>query len=872
MWTRLVAYVRGLIHRDVVDGEVVDELRFHVDRETDANLRRGLTLPEARRVALRDLGGMAPTLESVREVRAVAIDGLWQDARSAGRQLRRAPLFSLLVTLSLGLGIGANTALFAVADGVLLRPLPYRDPGTLVMLAETQPRINARTLVSAPNFVDWSARNRTLERVAAYRPWGFVLKTAEGPERVIGARVSASLFPLLGMDPIVGRTFTADEDRFGGPHVIVLGEGFWRRRLGASEPVVGTALTLDDTTYQVVGILPDAFRLPAAEVYVPLAFVPFELEQRGNRSLTVIGRLKPGSTVDQNRGDLGAIALDLQREHPDSNADRGVSVTPLDEALVGSVRLTVWLVWAVVAVVLLIAGANAANLFLARADARRREIAVRFALGARALRIIRALLAESVLLALLAGAVGLGLAQTGVRVFVALAPATFPRLYNVRIDADVFTFALGISLLTGLLFGLVPARRLSRPDVDATLKDRSPAGRRADGLSHAAVGAQIALAVIVLVCSGLLVRSFRTVLAVDLGFDARHVLTLNVSLPPKYNDPTRRALFFEQLLRRIETTPGVLATGIVSHLPLRGPRLAGDFSIEGRPRLGGAAESTAEYAVVSEDFFKTLSVPVLAGRAFTDRDRADSPPVAIVNDAMARRFWPTSDPIGQYMVVGATLGADPTPKVIVGVVGDVRATSPETPPQPTIYLAYRQNAWPTMTVVTKTAGDPREFASALRADVLGIDPTQVVTALLPLDDVVATSTAARWFQVSFVGTFAVLALALTVLGTYGVTAYGVGLRTNEFGVRRAIGARGSHILWLAVKQSMRSAALGIPVGLLVAWAVARGLRSALFGVAPADPLTFVVVPLLTAGVVIIASALAGRRATRVDPVTALRRP
>jgi predicted permease len=872
MFTRLVAFVRGLIHRDTANREADDELRFHVDRETEANVARGLSPAEARRAALRDLGGLTPTQEAVRDVRTVALDGLWQDIRYAGRQLRRAPAFSVMVVLSLGLGIGANTALFAVADGVLLRALPYRDPGSLVTLAESQAQLNTRTPVSAPNFVDWSARSRTLERLSAYRPWGFVLAAADGPERVNGARVSASLFPLLGVDPIAGRTFTGDEDRFGGPHVVVLGESFWRRHFGAGQEVVGTALTLDDTTFQVVGILPEAFRLPAADVYVPLAFTPAELEQRGNRALTVLGRLEAGSTLDQARADLGRNAADLQREYPESDADRGIVITPLDEALVGSVRLTVWLVWAVVAVVMLIAGANAANLFLARAESRRREIAMRCALGARASRVIRGLLAESVLLALVAGGLGLGLAQAGVRAFVALAPATFPRVYNVRIDAVVFAFTVGVSLVTGLVFGLVPARRLSAQDTDATLKDRSVASGRAGGLSQVAVGGQLALAVSVLVWSGLLVRSFQTVLAVDLGFDARRVLTMSVSLPPKYADPARREVFFEQLLRRVDSTPGVLATGIVSHLPFRGPRLSGDFSIEGRPRLGGSAESTAEYAVVSEGFFTTLSIPVLAGRSFTDRDRAESPPVAIINHTMARQFWPHVNPIGERIVIGATLGADLTPHTIVGVVGDVRATSPELPPQPTIYLAYAEHAWPTMSVLAKTAGNPSDLATALRAAVRAIDPTQPVAWLLSFDDIVAASTAARRFQVWLVGAFAVLALVLTVLGTYGVAAYGVGLRAQEFGVRRALGARGSHILWLAVKQSMESAGVGTVAGLVTAWVVARGLRSALFGIAPSDPLTFVAVPLLTAGIVTVASVLAGRRATGVDPVTALRRP
>jgi putative ABC transport system permease protein len=803
----------------------------------------------------------------------ITFDALRLDLRQAWRSLRRAPAFSALVVLSLGLGIGANTALFAVADGVLLRPLPYRDPGALVTLWEAQPRDGTRTLVSAPNFVDWTSRSRTMEQTAAYRPWGFVLSTADGPERVLGARASAGLFTLLGVEPIAGRTFTADEDRFGGPHVVLLGEGFWRRRFGADAALLGRSLTLNNDAYQVVGILPQSFRLPEADVYVPLAFEPYVLQQRGNRALTVIGRLKAGVTVDASRAEMSAIAGELANRFPDTNAGRSISVVALDEQLTGGIRLTVWLVWAAVAVVMLIAGANAANLLLARSDARRREMAIRRALGVSSSRLVRVLLTESVLLALIAGGVGLLLARLGIQSFVALAPATFPRVYDVRLDMAVFLFAFVVSAVTGAVFGVIPARRAARFELDATLKERSvSAGTGRAGLSYFAVATQMALSVLVLVGAGLLVRSFRTVLAVDLGFQPRHVVAMNISLPqPKYDDPERRVLFYRQLLQRVDATPGVTASGSVSHLPLRGARLTGDFSVEGRVTPQSADLSTAEYAAVSGSYFGVMGIPVRQGRVFTDRDLATTPSVIVINETMARLSWPHDDPIGQRVVLGATLGAGQQPRTIVGVVGDVRSTSPETPPQPAIYFPHSQNPWPTMTIVTRTSDDPDRMARVLRAHVLAVDPNQPVSSVVSLDQIVATSTAARRFQVFLVSAFAGLALVLTILGIYGVATYGVGLRLAEFGIRLAMGARKGDILWLAVRRAVRFASLGIAAGVLIALIAVHSLRGALFGVAPIDPLTFVAVPLLTAAVVALASALAGRRATGVDPAMAMRR-
>jgi putative ABC transport system permease protein len=655
---------------------------------------------------------------------------------------------------------------------------------------------------------------------------------------------------------------------------VLVSQGLWESRFGADPNLVGRSLVLNGEPHTVVGVVPRNLPTFDADLWVPLALAPYTRGQRGDRAFTVVGRLRGGLTLTQAQAEMQTVARRLERQFPEANAGWGIAVVPLHEHLVGRIRPTVLIVWGAVGIVLLIACANTANLLLARAGARQHEIAVCAALGASRSRLVQRLLAESVLLALLGGAAGLLLALAGTDSFVKLAPAGFPRLRDVRVDLHVLGFTLMISLLTGVMFGIVPALHSSRPELHSSLKEgaRTPnAGAGHSGFRNLAVAVQLALAVVVLIAAGLLVRSFSRVVAVDLGFRPESALTMTVSLPDsKYADLHRRAIFYQQLVRRVETLPGVVSTGLVSHLPLAGRQLTADFTIEGR--LAPASEGTlsAAYISASRDFFRSLGIPLLRGRLFTDREVMGTAPVVVISQTMARRFWPNGDPLGRQLVVGATLGADPSPREIVGVAGDVRSAGLETEPQPEIYVPYLQNPWPTMTLVARTSGDPMRSADALRKEVLALDPDQPVYNVRPLHQVVADSIVPRRFQMLVISLFAALALVLAAIGVYGVMAYSVRQRTREIGVRLALGARRRDILMVAVGDGMRWAGVGIAGGGALAVVLSRVLAGVLFGVTPTDPVTFAAVLSFTALVALLAGALAARRAAGLDPLVALR--
>lgn len=795
------------------------------------------------------------------------------DLRCAIRALRKNA-FGGIGILALALGIGSNTALFSIANAILLRPLPYDQPHRLITVWETNAaESTGRVPASAPSFVAWKDQSRTIERLAAFRPWGFVLTGGAEPARVLGARASADLFALLGTRPIVGRTFTSEEDQFGKHRVVVLSEGLWRRRFGADTSLAGRSLTLNGESYAVVGVMPNDPTLIDADVWVPLALEPFALQQRGTRALTVVGRLAPGATLAQAQAEMHAISVDRAGQFPDSRGwDAGV--VSLTEHLVGNVRPTVLMVWGAVALVLLIACANTANLLLTRAAARQHEVLVSLALGASRARLVRRFLVESVLLGLVGGAAGIPLALAGLRVFVSLAPAGLPRLDGVGIDLAVLVFTLMVSLLTGVLFGVGPALRSSRPNVSSALRDSAAAslsGASRSTLRNLALASQVALAVVVLIAAGLLVRSFRSLLAVDLGFDSGRVLTMTVSLADaKYGDPGRRALFFDQLLQRVQTTPGVVAAGLASHPPLAGRRLNVDIAIDGRPRTASDSGLWADNASVSADYFRALSIPVLRGRAFSGRDRIGSPPVVVINDGMARRLWPEANPIGRRIVVGSTSGADQRPREIVGIVADVRTEALESAPGFQVYVPASQNPWPTMTLVVRAAGDAAALAGSIRADVQELEKDQPVYNVRTFDRVVARAVALRRFQMLVLTLFAVVGLALATIGVYSVVACSVRLRTREFGLRLALGAPRRDILMLAIRTGLVWAGVGVVAGCAVALVAGRLLSGMLFGITPADPVTFIAVVSFTAAVVLLGSGIAARRAAGVDPLVALR--
>jgi len=803
------------------------------------------------------------------------METFFQDIRYALRMLRKDPGFAAAAVLTLALGIGANTAIYTVINAVLLRPLPFQHPERLVTLWESNPQQEIdRAAVSPPNFVDWSDQSRTLEQIVAYRYWGFVLAGGDAPERITGARVSASLFSLLGVKPILGRTFLPEEDRFGGNHVVLVREGFWRRRFGADAGLLGKSLTLNGGSYEVVGILPSESTLPDAEVCIPLALEPYAMTQRGSRALTVLAGLKPGVTLTQARAEMHNIAGRLQRQYPEANSGWDVTVLPLHEEMVAHIRPALLVLGAAVAFVLLIACANMANLLLARATAREQEIAVRAALGASRSRMIQQLLTESVLIALLGGSLGLLLAQQGTNLLVTLGAASLPRTGQIGIDRYVLGFTLLLSLLTGLGFGLLPACQASRPDLNQSLKEgRGRATRkvRLSSLGSAVIICEVALALIVLVGAGLLIRSFIGLLAVEPGFSSSNVLTMTISLPEsKYPEGHQKASFFQQLLQRVDSLPGVTSAGLVSHLPIAGRNLSTDFAVEGRSLPPSGQLPLADYVSISPGYFGVMRIPLLKGRQLTERDVMGSPPVVIINEILARRFWPDQDPLGRRLILGSTIGADQTPRAVVGVVGNVRSAGLESEPGPMIYVSYSQNPWPTMSAVIRAAGDPMRLVAAVRREVLALDQDQPVYNVRPLEDVVGASLAARRFQMLLLGIFAAVALIMAAIGVYAVMAEVVVQRTHEIGIRMALGARPRDVLKLVVGHGMRLALAGVAIGLAGALALTRWMSSLLFGVSAADPLTFAAVALILTGISLLACYIPARRASRLDPIAAVR--
>ena len=822
-------------------------------------------------------GGLRVLASRIRGVlsRRSLVETFFHDIRYALRMLRKNPGFTAAAVMTLALGIGGNTAMFSVINAVLLRALPFHNPERLVTLRESSPQHEMeRAAVSPPNFVDWSIQSQTLEHIAAYRYWGFVLTGGDEPERIRGARVSASLFPLLGIRPVLGRTFLPEEDRFGSRPVVLVREGLWLRRFGADPDLIGKSLTLNGESYTVVGILPSDLMLPDAELWVPLAFEPYAMTQRGSRALTVLAGLKPGVTLIQARAEMHTIAGRLQRQYPEANAGWDVSILPLHEEMVAHIRPALLVLGAAVAFVLLIACANVANLLLARATTREREIAVRIALGASRSRLIRQLLTESVLIALLGGALGLLLAQQGTHLLVSLSPAGLPGAGEIGINRTVLGFTLLLSLVTGLGFGLVPAGHASRPVLNQSLKEgrgQTMGSRCLSPIRTAVVVCEVALALMVLIGAGLLVRSFVGLLAVKPGFNPANVLSMTISLPEsKYHEGQQKIFFFQKLLQRVDTLPGVASAGLVSHPPLASQRLNVDFTLEGRSLPSSGDSPLADYVSVSADYFRVMQIPLLEGRWFTERDVMGTTPMVVINEIMARRFWPNQNPLGRRLILGSTIGADPTPRAVVGVVGNVRSAGLESEPGPAIYVPYFQYPWPTMSVVIRASGDPMHLAPAIRKEVLALDSDQPVYNVRPLEEVLGASLAARRFQMLLLGIFASVALIMAAIGVYAVMAEMVIQRTHEIGIRMALGAHPHDVLKLVVGRGIRMALTGVAIGLAGALALTRWMSSLLFGVDPMDPATFATVSLTLIGVALLACYIPARRASRLDPIIAVR--
>ncbi|HEX8190136.1 MAG TPA: ABC transporter permease [Pyrinomonadaceae bacterium] len=808
---------------------------------------------------------------------------LLQDVRYAARTLSRQPGFAAVAVLTLALGIGANTAIFSVIDAALLRSLPYREPGRLVHLWESKrSRDFERREASYPDFLDWRAQGpEVFDGLAGYVPRAATLADAGEATRARGAAVTANFFDLLGVKAAAGRTFVADEDGPEAARVVVISHGLWGRRFGGERSAVGREVTLDGRAYTVVGVLPAEFSfapLGDAEVWTPLATPPDVAARRYQHWLKVVGRLRRGVSLEAAQAHLAAVAARVERDDPGAHAGVGLRAVPLQEEFVGPVRPVLFVLLGAVGFVLLIACANVANLLLARAAARQKEVAIRAALGASRWRVVRQLLTESVLLSLAGGAAGLVLALWGVELLVALIPAAqlaqMPYLQSLSPGRDVLLFACGLSLLTGVLFGLTPALTASRADLQGALKEGGRGGtasRASRRLRDLLVVAEVALALVLLVGAGLLMKSFVTMLGVDPGFDTRNLLTMRVALPPsRYGEGDKAARFYEEALRRVSAVPGVRGAALTSNLPLAGDGGTGTPQVVGRQTP--AAELTeAHLRTVSANYFGVLGIPLVKGRAFAERDDAQAPPVLLVNQTYAGRVFPGEDPLGRRV---AFKFAGDTQFEIVGVVGDEKVTSLDARTTPVVYFHSRQDSYfdSAALVVRADAADPLSLAPAVRAEVRALDPEVPVFAVQTLEQMVAGSRAAfvRRYPAYLTGVFACVALLLALVGIYGVVSYAVTQRTHEIAVRVALGARGRDVLRLVLGHGLLLALGGIAVGAAGALALTRLISGLLFGVSAADPSVYGLVALLLAAVALLACLAPARRAAKVDPMAALR--
>ncbi len=870
-----VARLRGLRATNDTDARLADEIRFHIDMQTEKNLRSGMAPDAARRSAMTHFGGVERYKDETRDqYRTRPLEDAIHDLRYAVRTLRRAPAFGLTTILTLAIGIGANTAIFSAVDGVLLKPLPYVDADRLMTIWQHDMKKDSRDPASPANFLDWRDRARSFAVLAAAEPFSLTLTTPDGPEMIRNWNVTEGFFAALGVHPFLGRFFEPGDFVPNAPPVVVISYESWQRRFGGRPSVVGTRLQLGGATATIVGVIPRNAAYPAGrEVWSPKILTEDDRQLRGSGFYPVIGRLRAGVSRETAEAEMRVIAQQLAKENPRTNANIGSDVVPMAEYLVGGVRKTLWLLVGAVGLLLLVACANVANLLVARTMRRARELAIRTALGAGRGRVVRLLMAESALLAIVGAAGGMVLARWGVAAIRALAPVDLPRVEEIHVDFRALGFALAVALVTSAIFGLAPSLRAARGDAQQELKSGgrgSTGGRAQHRARNAIVGAEVALAVVLLTGAGLLIRSFITLLRVDRGYQVDHIVSATMFTWQWNDGPARLAGFADQLVDRVRALPGVRAAAVSTSVPLAeaiGPQ-EGRFTIEGQTPSADAESRTTRVVVATPELLDVLRIPLRGGRRFTRDDDARRTQVVLINETMARRYWPNENPVGKRIQL--RYAGPPTSREIIGIVGDVRDRSLETPPSPGILIPLAQAPTGSIMVVARTANDPASAIPAIRAAVASLNPNLPIARTATLEGLTDDALRFRRFILLLLGSFAATALALATVGVYGLIAQSAAERRQEIGVRIALGARTPSVLRYMLRQGLGPASAGVAVGLLASAWLTRLLRGMLYEVAPLDAATFLLVPALMVMLAAAASLIPAWRAARVDPLTALR--
>lgn len=873
-------YIRlnALLRRGSIEREMDEEMRFHIDMQATRNAERGMTSEEARRAALISFGGRERFKDDARdELRSRWLDDLGQDVRYGLRMLRKSPGFTATAALSLALGIGANTAVFSVVNAVLLRPLPYPSPERLVRVAVKQDAAERASSLSSADLRAVETTAKSFSAAGAYAPVaaGMALTTGSQPTQVAATQVTSGVFTTLGVPARLGRTMLAAEDRPEAEPVVVLGHRLWQERFGGAASVLGQRIMLDGVAYTIVGVMPPDFRLPGLprDDLWPTLQLP-QPTYRAPFWLTGVARLAPGVAATRAAAELAVVAGAVKSRYPASPPHWSYETADLRESVVADARPTVLILYGAVVLVLLLAAANVANLMLARAATRVPEFALRTVLGAGPQRLARQLMTESMLVAALGGVLGLSLAFVGVRALASALPGNVLRVNDVTVDRVVLLGTVGLTLFTGLLVGLIPVVQVAHRQLGTRLRESgrgASSGSARRGVRAGLVVAEFALALMVLIGAGLVVNSLLRLQRVDAGIRGEHVMVARLALPQaRYAQPAQVEGFFDDVLRRVAAVPGVSAASVSMAVPPDRLVMRNPFTPEGKTFAPDESAPVAEELIISPDYFRSLGVAVLRGRAFTGQDRSDASPVAVINSALARRFFPGQNPVGRWLQTG-----DPNPAApklaIVGVVADVKYQGLETDAQPTIYVPYQQNRWwRSMYLIVRTAGDPTASVAAVRAAIANVAPQIPLQDVRSMDRVMFESVAAPRFRAGLLGGFGLIALILASTGIYGVLSYTVNARRRETGVRLALGARPRDVVRMIIRDGMRLTLLGAAVGLVAALALTRVLRSVLYEVSPVDPLTFGAMACFLAAVGLVACAVPAMRAAGTDPMEALR--